>query len=996
MTGGSAKPVIFISYSHKDEPDNPGDGEVAWLSYVQSFLAPAVKNGVFEVWVDKHKKGGDKWDAEIKAKLAICDICILLASRHSLASDYVVKTEIKLILERQANGDKVRFYPILLSPVPKKGLELIDGFDIRPPDAKSLSGFRQHERDQSMAAIADEIAEIVEPIAKSNEAASKPPPDFVDIDHLPETPYERLVGRDDELARLDAAWEGGQTNIQSLVAEGGAGKSSLVNEWLLRLQQEQYRGAEAVLGWSFYSQGSKQRATTAEQFLDWAIGKLALALDTTSATVKGEAIAEALATRRVLLLLDGVEPLQHGPGPQFGQLKDQGLRQLLRRFAAMPTGADHGLVVLTSRVAVLDIGKWKGAAPVTDLEKLSEEAGAQLLKENGVWGTDDQISNAVEDFEGQALALSLLASYLKIVHDGDVRRRDHMVALMADADDPRHEHARRVMKSIEREWLADSPVLLAIMRMVGLFDRPASGDCLDALRASPAIGGLTDAIVDLGPDRWRRSVADLRQARLLAPPDTLDPGGLDAHPLVREWFGGRLEVGNEGAWRAAHGRLYEHLRATEEGDTPSLADLTPLYQAISHGCRAGRYQEALDEIYIDRIIRRRPDGELEYYSKKTLGATGSDLAAISWFFDTPFVTPVATLDEHEKTWVLAEAAFGLRGQGRIAEALPAMRTGLQRDKAVPNWENASIIAHNFSEAELVTGEVAGAMASAARSVEHADESGDSARMIFGRTIHANALHAAGRREEAEDLFAEAVRRQREWQPDYPLLYSLQGYHYCDLLICKGEWAAARDHVLQTLEWMKLPSASLLDIALNLLSLGQAHLGLALETVALQPASPVARDDASIARTRLDESDQELRRAGQSDYIPHGLLARAGFRRALGDWQGAERDLEEVEEIAALGPMRLHLCDMALEAARLAFARIEAFAPLNGLAGDSPPEPNLPDAAAIEGLKAEAGKRLAFASETITECGYHKRDAELAELDAILAGKRRFAALPPRV
>mgnify|MGYP007064214379 CR=1 FL=1 len=77
-----------------------------------------------------------------------------------------------------------------------------------------------------MAAIADEIAEIVEPIAKSNEAASKPPPDFVDIDHLPETPYERLVGRDDELARLDAAWEGGQTNIQSLVAEGGAGASA--------------------------------------------------------------------------------------------------------------------------------------------------------------------------------------------------------------------------------------------------------------------------------------------------------------------------------------------------------------------------------------------------------------------------------------------------------------------------------------------------------------------------------------------------------------------------------------------------------------------------------------------------------------------------------------------------------------------------------------------------------------------------------------------------
>lgn len=167
----------------------------------------------------------------------------------------------------------------------------------------------------------------------------------------------------------------------------------------------------------------------------------------------------------------------------------------------------------------------------------------------------------------------------------------------------------------------------------------------------------------------------------------MNPDGLDAHPLVREWFGGQLEMSNAGAWRAAHGRLYEHLRATEEGDTPSLAEFAPFYQAISHGCRAGRHQEALDEIYFDRIYRRRPDGQLEYYSQKSLGAIGSDLAAIFWFFDTPFVTPVATLDERSKTWVLAQAAFYLGGQWRIAEALPAMRTGLEIEEAAPKSEN---------------------------------------------------------------------------------------------------------------------------------------------------------------------------------------------------------------------------------------------------------------------------------------------------------------------
>ena len=83
------------------------------------------------------------------------------------------------------------------------------------------------------------------------------------------------------------------------------------------------------------------------------------------------------------------------------------------------------------------------------------------------------------------------------------------------------------------------------------------------------------------------------------------------------------------------------------------------------------------------------------------------------------------------------------------------------------------------------------------------------------------------------------------------------------------------------------------------------------------------------RPRLDEAVDGLRAAGEVT-VARGLLARAAFRRSVGDWDGASRDLDEVEEIAEPGPMRLFLCDMALERARLAFAKIEAFAPLNGL------------------------------------------------------------------
>jgi hypothetical protein len=95
-------------------------------------------------------------------------------------------------------------------------------------------------------------------------------------------------------------------------------------------------------------------------------------------------------------------------------------------------------------------------------------------------------------------------------------------------------------------------------------------------------------------------------------------------------------------------------------------------------------------------------------------------------------------------------------------------------------------------------------------------------------------------------------------------------------------------------------------------------------------------------------------------------------------------------------MRLFLCDMALERARLSFARIEAFAPLNGMIDDSLPKPAWPGEAECKSLHDEAAKQLAIAADYIEMCGYHRRDEELAELQVVLRGERTFTDLPPRV
>jgi tetratricopeptide (TPR) repeat protein len=506
---------------------------------------------------------------------------------------------------------------------------------------------------------------------------------------------------------------------------------------------------------------------------------------------------------------------------------------------------------------------------------------------------------------------------------------------------------------------------------------------------------LTDTLVGVSDEHWRRAVARLREVRLLAPVDPSDSEALDAHPLVREWFGERLKATNEAAWKEAHGRLYDHLRdTTHEGNEPTLADLSPLYHAVAHGCRAGRHQEALDEVYINRVCRRLPDGQIEFYSRRKLGAVGSDLGAISWFFDKPYEAPSAAITPRLWAWVLGYASAGLRAQERPIEALGATRTALQMEEAESSWRNAAIVASNLSQTERLIGDIAAAITTAKNSVALADRSGNAFQMMVNRATEADALHAAGELERAAARFREAERIQQALQPRFPLLNSVAGYQFCDLLLSQGQIEEVRDRGAQTLQWAH-QSLGLLSVGLDTLTLGRTQLAHALRSMPHALPADKASTDARSAAIQLDEAVESLRVSGHNEYAPLGLTSRGTFRRAIGDWNRAKSDLDEAKEIAEPGLMRPYLCDCALERARLALAQREAFAPPNGLVEPRPP-PFSPDPHAAAALKEEARTQLDVARKLIAECGYHRRDEELAELDEVVAGGRRFADLPLRV
>ena len=497
------------------------------------------------------------------------------------------------------------------------------------------------------------------PSTASRVGTRKPParlaPKKISVARLPVTGSD-VFGREEDIAFLDRAWANQDVNVVTIVAWAGVGKSTLVNHWLRRMAAEHYRSAELVFGWSFYRQGTSGDTSSADEFLDAALtwfGDPDPRIGT--AWEKGERLAKLVAHRRTLLVLDGLEPLQNPPGPQEGRLREPSLQALLRELAAFNTG----LCVITTRMPVADIADHERTSALRrDLEQLSSDAGAKLLRALGVKGDEAELRSASDEFSGHCLALTLLGSYLTDAYNGDIRCRKEVSERLAH-DVRQGVHARKVMESYQT-WFGEGPEL-SVLRMLGLFDRPADEKALGALLKPPAIPGLTESLTDLSPTEWRTILAKLRRARLLAGEDPHNPGHLDTHPLVREYFGEQLRSQRTEAWKECNRRLYHYYRTLAPQLPDSFREMEPLFLAVICGCNAGLFREALHEVYIPRIQRGNAS-----FAANVLGARGALLSVLVHFFEhgrwgSPVETGVEgqSLTAEDQLFILMQAGLYL-------------------------------------------------------------------------------------------------------------------------------------------------------------------------------------------------------------------------------------------------------------------------------------------------------------------------------------------------
>jgi serine/threonine protein kinase len=521
--------------------------------------------------------------------------------------------------------------------------------------------------------------------ARTRKPSSRPGPKKISVARLPVTGSD-VFGREEDIAFLDRAWANKNVNVVTIVAWAGVGKSTLVNHWLRQMAAEQYRSAQLVFGWSFYRQGTSGGTSSADEFFDAALSWFGDP-DPRIGTPweKGERLAKLIAHSRTLLVLDGLEPLQNPPGPQEGRLREPSLQALLRELAAFNTG----LCVITTRMPVADIADYgRTTALRRDLEQLSSDAGAKLLRALGVKGDEAELRNASDEFSGHCLALTLLGSYLTDAYNGDIRYRQEVSKCLAH-DVRQGAHARKVMASYQ-SWFGEGPEL-SVLRILGFFDRPADGQALEAVLKPPAIPGLTVSLTGLSHTQRRTILARLRRARLLAEEDPQNPGQLDTHPLVREYFGEQLRS-QYTAWKEGNRRLYHHYRALAPHLPDSVREMEPLFLAVICGCQAGLFHDALHEVYVPRIQR----GDASY-AAKVLGARATVLSVLSHFFEQGLWESLVRKGAEGQHLTAEDQLFVLSQAGLY---LTATR-GLAAPEARRCYEQAELLCHSLDRPLLL-------------------------------------------------------------------------------------------------------------------------------------------------------------------------------------------------------------------------------------------------------------------------------------------------------
>jgi hypothetical protein len=149
----------FISYSHKDKRQ---------FGEFKMMLAPAIRNGIVEIWDDTKIMPGARWKEDIEAALRSARIAILLVSANFLDSEFIANNELPPLLSA-AQKEGVTIFWIYLSSCLYEQTE-IAAYQAAHDIARPLDSLKRSER---LAVISETCAKLLRLVANPRQAQWK-------------------------------------------------------------------------------------------------------------------------------------------------------------------------------------------------------------------------------------------------------------------------------------------------------------------------------------------------------------------------------------------------------------------------------------------------------------------------------------------------------------------------------------------------------------------------------------------------------------------------------------------------------------------------------------------------------------------------------------------------------------------------------------------------------------------------------------------------------
>jgi tetratricopeptide (TPR) repeat protein len=278
------QPLVFISYSHKDEEEK---------EKLLSHLGVLGKAGLIDLWSDDRIGAGSDWEQKIREAMDQARVAILLVSANFLTSDFILDEEVPTLLQRR-EAEGLTVFPVIAKACAWRKVDWLARMNVRPKNGRPVWGDAGIHVDEDLTAIAEEVAAIVKGVPYISAKAEAP--SSVPLQRPPHAVH--FTGREAELAQLLAGLEPGQ--VVTLCGPGGVGKTALAAETIWTLapgDAPPERFPDGIIFHTFYNQPQAALALEA----------IARAYGEEPRPSPAAAAQRALSGRVALLVLDGAE-----------------------------------------------------------------------------------------------------------------------------------------------------------------------------------------------------------------------------------------------------------------------------------------------------------------------------------------------------------------------------------------------------------------------------------------------------------------------------------------------------------------------------------------------------------------------------------------------------------------------------------------------------------------------------------------------------------------